>query len=197
MKIFCKLLLKIHITNGTRDLSDTRGYATPATPNAQWFQPTLCRYQNQPCVPSGYQSGYLLPYPTWENPKPRFWHFEPWFLKVLENFENMFLYIIVSSFGSEGARGRFLCPPLVRWERDAIQPSFLPFRRLQCFVEIVCTRKPWWSNPHHRLTPIARCFTGLSFPHPPKPPSNWLTDKRSELIYKIAPIDHMFCVNHH
>jgi len=27
-------------TNGTR------GYATPATPNAQWSRPTLCGYQN-------------------------------------------------------------------------------------------------------------------------------------------------------
>jgi hypothetical protein len=44
--------------------SDTRGYATPATPNAQWSRPTLCGYQNQPCVPLGYQSGYLLPHPT-------------------------------------------------------------------------------------------------------------------------------------
>jgi hypothetical protein len=32
-------------------------------------------------------------------------------------------------------------------------------------------RKPWWSNPRHKLTPVARCFTGLSLPHPPKPSS--------------------------
>jgi hypothetical protein len=75
--------------------SDTRGYATPATPNAQWSRLTLCRYQNQLCVPSGYQFGYLLPYPTWENPKPQFWHFEPWFPKVLKIFENTLLYITV------------------------------------------------------------------------------------------------------
>ncbi len=30
-------------------------------------------------------------------------------------------------------------------------------------------RKPWWSNPRHRLTLVARCFIGLSLPHPPKP----------------------------
>jgi hypothetical protein len=30
----------------------------------QWSRSTLCGYQNQPCVPSDYQSGYLLPYPT-------------------------------------------------------------------------------------------------------------------------------------
>jgi hypothetical protein len=44
----------------------------------------------------------------------------------------------------------------VRWERDAIWPSFLPFGWLQCFVETVYTWKPWWSNPRHRLTPITR-----------------------------------------
>jgi hypothetical protein len=38
-------------------------------------------------------------------------------------------------------------------------------------------RKPWWSNPRHRLTPVARCFTGLSLPHPPKPlmQTDWQT----------------------
>jgi hypothetical protein len=35
----------------------------------------------------------------WENPKPRFWHFEPWFPKVLEISENTLLYITVGSFG--------------------------------------------------------------------------------------------------
>jgi hypothetical protein len=63
----------------------------------------LCGYQNQLCVPSGYQSKYLLPYPTgWENPKPRFWNFERWFSKVLEIFKNTLLYIIAGSFSSEG-----------------------------------------------------------------------------------------------
>jgi len=50
-------------------------------------------------------------------------------------------------FFDSGGRGKFLYPPLVRWERDAIRSSFLPFGRLQCFVETICTRKPWWSNP--------------------------------------------------
>jgi hypothetical protein len=74
--------------------------------------------------------------------------FEPWFPKVLKIFENTFLYITVDSFGSGGAggRGKFLYLPLVRWERDAIRSSFLPFERLQCFVKTVCTQKPWWSN---------------------------------------------------
>jgi len=101
------------------------------------------------CVPWGYQSGYLFLYPTWENPKPRFWHFEPWFPKVLKFFENTFLYITAGSFdsGGEGGRGKFLYTPLVRWERDVIRSSFLPFGRLQCFVETICTQKPWCSNP--------------------------------------------------
>jgi len=43
-------------------------------------------------------------------------------------------------------------------------------------------------KPCHRLTPIARCFTNLSLPHPLKPPSQtdrltyWLT----ELIYMMG-----------
>jgi hypothetical protein len=123
--------------------------------------------------PRIYQSGYLLLYPTWENLKPRFWHFESWFSKVLEIFENTLLYITVDSFGSWGGEGRrrFLYLPLVR-------PSFLPFGRLQCFVKTVCTQKSWWSNPRHRLTPVARYFTGLSLPHPPKPPS----DRRTNVV---------------
>jgi hypothetical protein len=73
-----------------------------------------------------------------------FWTLVP---QSFGNFRNMFFYITASSFGSGGGRGRFLYPPLVRWERDAIRLSFLPFGRLQCFVETVCTQKPWWSNP--------------------------------------------------
>ncbi len=86
--------------------------------------------------------------------------------KFWKIFENTLLYIIVDFFGSGGGRGRFLYPPLVGWERDTIRSSFLPFGRLRCFVETVCTRKPWWSNPRHRLTPITCCFTSLSLPHP-------------------------------
>ncbi len=149
---------------------------------------TLCGYQNQPCVPSGYQSGYLLPYLTgWENPKPRFWHFEPWFPKVLEIFKNMFLYITTGSFGSGGGRGRFLYPPLVRWERDAIRPSFLPFVRLRCFVEI----RSWFAHLAGAKTvvvqPSSQTNTGRPLLHrplpppPPKPPSQ--TDRLTELIY--------------
>ncbi len=55
----------------------------------------------------------------------------PWFPKVLEIFENTFLYIIAGFFSSEGRR--FLYSPL---EKDAIRPSFFPFGRLRCFVEI-------------------------------------------------------------
>jgi hypothetical protein len=173
----------IELCDAFKRTSGTHGYATPATPNAQWSRPTLCGYQNQPCIPSSYQSGYLFPYPTWENPKPRFWHFEPWFPKVLEISENTLLYITSNSFGSWGVgSGRFLYPPLVWWERDAIRPSFLPFGWLQCFVETVCTRKPWWFNPRHKLTPVARCFTGLSLPHPPKPPSDWLTNRQTNVV---------------
>jgi hypothetical protein len=56
------------------------------------------------------------------------------------------------------------------------------------FVETVCTRKSWWSNPRRRLTPVTRCFIGLSLPYPLKPPSltEWQIDRRNELIYKIS-----------
>jgi hypothetical protein len=39
----------------------------------------------------------------------------------------------------------------------------------------------------HRLTRVTRCFTGLSLPPPPKPPSQ--TDRRSEFIYRICAKD--------
>jgi hypothetical protein len=93
-----------------------------------------------------------------------------------------FLYITTGSFGSGGeGRGRFLYPPLVRWERDAIWPSFLSFGPLRCFVEI----RSWFIHMAGVETVVVtRCFTGLSLPHPPKLPSQtnihtWL----SELIY--------------
>jgi hypothetical protein len=67
---------------------------------------------------------------------------------------------------------------------EGCDPTVIPtFGQLQCFVKTVCTRKPWWSNPRHKLTPIARCFTGLSLPHPPKPLSNKQTEKINILDY--------------
>jgi hypothetical protein len=146
----------------------------------------LCGYQNQSCVPSGYQSGYLLLYSTWENPKPWFWHFEPWFSKVLEIFENTLLYITTGSFdsggGGEKGRRRFLYPPLVWWERHAIWPSFLPFRGLQCFVETIYTRKSRWSNP---VTDWHRSSVASPVTPSPTPQNPRETDGHSELIYMI------------
>jgi hypothetical protein len=165
---------------------DTHGYATPATSNAQWSRPTLCGYQNQACVPSSYQSGYLLLYPKWENPKPRFWHFEPWFPEVLEIFENTLLYITVGSFssggGGGGGRGRFLYPPLVRWERDAIRPSFLPFGRLQCFVETICTRNRGGPTPVTDWHRSSATSSASPSPTPQNPVTDSLTNRRSKHI---------------
>jgi hypothetical protein len=45
-------------------------------------------------------------------------------------------------------------------------------------------RKPWWSNPRHGLTPVTRCFTGVSLPHPLKPSSQ--IDRLTELIYMTS-----------
>jgi hypothetical protein len=125
----------------------------------------------------------------WENPKPWFWHFEPWFPKVLEISENTLLYITAGSFGSGGegeGRGRFLYPPLVRWERDVIRPSFLPFGWLRCFTEI----RSWFVHLAGAETvvvqPPSQTDTGHSLLHRPFPPPPLKTpviDKRSELIY--------------
>jgi hypothetical protein len=137
----------------------------------QWSRLTLCEYHNQPCVLSCYQSGYLHLYPTWENPKPRFWHFEHWFLKVLKIFENTLLYITVASFGSGGGGEGKVFISASGAVGEGCDPTVIPtLQTAASFVETICTWKPWWSNPRHRLTPVARYFTDLSLPHPPKTP---------------------------
>jgi hypothetical protein len=132
----------------------------------------------------------------WENPKPWFWHFEPWFSKVLEIFENMLLYITVGSFGNGGRRGRFLYPPLVRWERDAIRPSFFRFGRLRCFVEI----RSWFVHLAGAETmvvqPPSQTDTGrllLHRPLPPPPPKTPITNWQTYWIniYDIDPTNRM------
>jgi len=127
---------------------------------------------------------YSLTRRGWENPKPRFWHFEPWFSKVLEISENTLLYITVNSFGSGGGRGRFLYPPLVRWERDVIRPSFLPFGPLWCFVEI----KSWFVHLAGEtvvVQPPSQTDIGrplLHRPLPPPPPKTPITDGLTDLL---------------
>jgi len=166
--------------------SDTHGYATPATPNAHWSQPTLCGYQNQPCVPSGYQSGYLLPYPTLKSPKPRFWHFEPWFPKVLEISENTLLYITVGFFGSGGlGEGKVFISAFgaVGEGCDSIVIPTLRTAAMLCgnglYTETVVVQPPSQTDTGRSL---------LHRPLPPPPPKTpvRLTDRRSELIYKIV-----------
>jgi len=113
----------------------------------------------------------------WENPKPRFWHFEPWFPKVLEIFENTLLYITAGSFGSggggEGFYIRLWCGGRgMRFDRHSFPSNGCNVLwRSGPGLYTWPVRKPWWSNPRHRLTLVAHCFTGLSLPHPPKPPS--------------------------
>ncbi len=110
-----------------------------------------------------------------KKPKPRFWHFEPWFSKVLEIFENTLFYITADSFGSGwGGRERFIYPPLVRWERDAISPSFLPFERLQCFVEI----SSWFVHLTDAKTVVVHRSPAASPASPsPTPVTNRRTNK--------------------
>jgi hypothetical protein len=49
-------------------------------------------------IPTDKNNIYSLTRWGWENPKPRFWHFEPWFSKDLEISENTILYITVGFF---------------------------------------------------------------------------------------------------
>jgi len=128
----CCKLNTIIITSDTRDLRTP--VATPLQP------PWTCSGPDRCCA--GIRTSCVYPHvinpgiysftrhEKTQNPKPRFWHFEPWFPKVLKISENTFLYITVGSFDSARGRGRFLYPPMVRWEKDAIQPSFLSFGRL-------------------------------------------------------------------
>jgi len=123
-----------------------------------------------------------------EKTQPWFWHFEPWFPKVLEISENTLFYIIAGSFGSGGGRGRFLYPPLVRWERDAIRPSFLPFGRLRCFVEI----RSWFVHLADAETmvvqPSSQTDTGrplLHRPLSPPPPKTPVTNWQTYWIYNV------------
>jgi hypothetical protein len=160
-------------------------------------------FGHNPPVPSPPVPSPPMPVPVYieswwvppENLKPQFWHFEPWFPKVLEISENTLLYIIASSFGSGGVGGgegfyiRLWCGGRgMRSDRhsfpsDGCDALWRSGPNLYTWP----VRKPLWSSPRHRLTPVARCFTGLSLPHPPKPPSqtNWLTDKLAELIYRM------------
>jgi len=122
-------------------------------------------------------------------PKTLVLTFEPWFSKVLEISENTLLYITVGSFGSGGGRGRFLYPPLVRWERDAIRPSFLPFGRLRCFVEI----RSWFVHLAGAETVVVQTpshtDTGRPLFHrplPPPPPKTPVTDRLIDLLNYLA-----------
>jgi len=144
----------------------------------------LCGYQNQPCVSLGYQSGYLLSYLMWKNPKPQFWHFESWFLKVLKIFKNMFLYIIVGSFGSGGEGEGKVFIFIFDAVEEGCDPTIIPTLQTAAMLcEDGLYIKTMMVQPRHRLTPIVRCFIDRSLPHPPKPRQ---TDGCSELIYKIV-----------
>ncbi len=122
-----------------------------------------------------------------EKTQPRFWHFETWFPKVLEIFENTLFYITADSFGSGGGGGegfyiRLWCGGRGMWSDRHSFPSdgCDALWRSGPGLYTWPVRKPWWSNPRHRLTPVAHCFTGLSLPHPPKPPSQ--IDRLTEFI---------------
>jgi hypothetical protein len=86
-----------------------------------------------------------------------------------KKFENTLLYIIVGSFGSGGGGGRdkFLYSPLVRWETDAIQPSFLPFNCNALWRQFVHRKR---DPPTPSQTNTSRpLLTDPSFPTPQNP----------------------------
>jgi len=157
----------------------------------QWSQSTLCEYHNQPCVLSCYQSGYLHPYPTWENPKPRFWHFEHWFLKVLEIFKNTLLYITVASFdsgrgGGEGFYIRLWCGGRGMWsDRHSYPSDSCKLCGDDLYMKTMVVQPSSQTNTGRPL---------LHRPFPPPPPKNprqtdRQMDERNELIYKICTCD--------
>ncbi len=146
---------------------------------AQWSRPTLCGYQNQPCVPLGYQSGYLLLYLTGvrkpKNPVLIFWTL------VFESFGNFRKHVPHITTGSfdRGGEGRFLYPPLVRGRGMWSDRHFFPSDGCDALWKSGLglytwpVQKPWW-------------YTGrllLHRPLPPPPPKTPVTDRRSELIY--------------
>ncbi len=126
---------------------------------------------------------YSLTRQGWENPKPRFWHFEPWFWKVLEIFENTLLYITANSFGSGGEGGgegfyiRLRCGGRgMRFDRHSFPSDGCDaLWRLGPGLYTWSVRKPWWSPA---VSPTSPSPT-------PQNPRHRQTNRLTELIYKI------------
>ncbi len=93
----------------------------------------------------------------------------------------MLLYITIGSFGSGEGEGKVFIS-VSSAVGEGCDPTVILSLRMAAMLcgdqVLVCTP----SRCENRGgTPIARCFTGLSLPHPPKPPSQ--TEGLTELIY--------------
>jgi hypothetical protein len=131
----------------------------------------------------------------WENPKPRFWHFEPWFPKVLEIFENTLLYVTAGSFGSGGGGGEgkvFISASGAVGK--GCEPTVIHTFRMAAmlcgdslYTETVVVQPPSQTDTGRSL---------LHRPLPPPPPKTPVrqtdrqtdkrTDERNEFIYVIT-----------
>ncbi len=102
----------------------------------------------------------------WKNPKSRFWHFEPWFLKVLKFSKNMFLYITAGSFGSGGGglKGKVFISASGA-VGEGCDPTIIPPLRMAAMLcgdqVLVCTPGRCRNRDGHPL---------LHQPLPPPPP---------------------------
>jgi hypothetical protein len=98
----------------------------------------------------------------------------------LEIFKNTLLYITAGSFGSGGEGKVFISASGVVGE--VCDPTVIPSLRT---VAMLCGDQVLVVHLAGAETVVvARCFTGLSLPHPPKPSSK--TDILTELIYMIC-----------
>jgi hypothetical protein len=107
-----------------------------------------------------------LPYPTGVR-KPKTLVLTFWTL-VPESFGNFQKHAPLYNrrfFWGGGGEGFYI--HLVWWERDPIVIPSLRTAAMRCGDQnLVCTPDRCGNRGD---TPVARCFTGLSLPHPPKP----------------------------
>jgi hypothetical protein len=77
-----------------------------------------------------------------EKTQPRFWHFETWFPKVLEIFENTLFYITADSFGSGGGEGKVFISAFGA-VGEGCDPTVIPSLRMAAMLcedqVLVCT----------------------------------------------------------
>jgi len=177
----------IWFTSGTRDLRTP--VATPLQPPRTRNGPDrrCAGIRTSRVYPQVINPGiYSFTWRGWENPKPRFWHFEPWFSKVLEIFENTLLYITTGSFGSGvGGEGKvfiFTSGAVGEGCDLTVIPSLRTAVMFCGDQVLVCT--PGRCGNHDGPTP-SQTDTGrplLHRPLPPPSPKTPVTDRLTDLL---------------